>query len=43
VAQIVRRLIPTVWANDMFHSMERDFSLKAIQRYEAVLPDEKLA
>jgi hypothetical protein len=42
-AEILKRLIPTVWANDMFHSMGRDFSLKAIQQYEAVLTDEKLA
>jgi hypothetical protein len=42
-AAILKRLIPTVWANDMFQSLGRDFPLKAIQQYEAVLTDAKLA
>jgi para-nitrobenzyl esterase len=42
-AAILKKLIPTVWANDMFQSLGRDFPLKAIQQYEAVLTEEKLA
>ena len=42
-AAILQRLIPTVWANDMFQSMGRELTLKAIQQYEMVLTDEKLA
>lgn len=42
-AAILQKLIPTVWANDMFHSMGRDLTLKDIQQYETVLSDEKLA
>lgn len=42
-AAILQRLIPTVWANEMFQSAGRELTLKAIQQYEAVLTDEKLA
>ena len=42
-AAILQKLIPTVWANDMFQSLGRELTLKAIQQYEAVLTDEKLA
>jgi hypothetical protein len=42
-AAILEKLIPTVWANDMFHSMGRDLTLKDIQQYETVLSDQKLA
>jgi hypothetical protein len=42
-AAILQKLIPTVWANDMFQSAGRDLTLKAIQQYEAVLTDAKLA
>src|SRR5688572_11491882 len=42
-AAILQKLIPTVWANDMFQSMGRDLTLKDIQQYETVLSDEKLA
>ncbi len=42
-AAILQELIPTVWANEMFQSLGRDLTLKAIQQYEAVLTDEKLA
>ena len=42
-AAILQKLIPTVWANDMFQSAGRDLTLKAIQQYETVLTDEKLA
>jgi hypothetical protein len=42
-AAILQKLIPTVWANDMFHSMGRELTLKDIQQYEMVLSDEKLA
>jgi para-nitrobenzyl esterase len=42
-AAILQKLIPTIWANAMFQSAGRDLTLKAIQQYEAVLTDEKLA
>jgi para-nitrobenzyl esterase len=42
-AAILKELIPTVWGNDMFHSMGRDQTLKGIQQFEPVLTDEKLA
>lgn len=43
-AAILERLIPTVYANEMFQTMGRDQTLQAIQQYEpAVLTDEKLA
>ena len=42
-AAILQKLIPTVWANEMFHTMGRDLTLKDIQQYETVLSDEKLA
>ena len=43
-AAILQRLIPTVWANEMFQSLGRDLTLKAIQQYESsVLTDAKLA
>ena len=42
-AAILKRLIPTVWANDLFQTSGRDLTLKAIQQFETVLSDEKLA
>jgi len=42
-AAILQKLIPTVWANDLFQTSGRDLTLKAIQQFEAVLTDEKLA
>jgi para-nitrobenzyl esterase len=42
-AAILQKLIPTVWSNEMFQSLGRDLTLKAIQQYEVVLSDEKLA
>jgi len=43
-AAILQRLIPTVWTNEMFQSLGRDLTLKAIQQYESsVLTDAKLA
>lgn len=42
-AAILKELIPTIWANDMFQSMGRDQTLQGIQQYEASLTDEKLA
>jgi hypothetical protein len=42
-AAILQKLIPTVWANEMFQSLGRELTLKAIQQYETVLTDEKLA
>jgi para-nitrobenzyl esterase len=42
-AAILQKLIPTVWANEMFQSAGRDLTLKAIQQYETVLTDAKLA
>lgn len=42
-AAILQKLIPTVWANEMFQSLGRELTLKAIQQYETVLTNEKLA
>ena len=42
-AAILQKHIPTVWANEMFQSAGRELTLKAIQQYETVLTDEKLA
>jgi hypothetical protein len=43
-AEILKRLIPTVYANDMFQSAGRDLTLKAIQQYEPdALSDANLA
>jgi hypothetical protein len=41
---ILEKLIPTVYANEMFQTMGRDQTLKSIQQYEAAaLSDENLA
>lgn len=41
---ILKRVIPTVYANDMFQTMGRSLTLKAIQQYEPdALSDENLA
>jgi len=32
--ELLKKMIPTVYANDMFHSMGRDSTLQAIQQYE---------
>lgn len=43
-AAILKKMIPTVWANDQFQSAGRDLTLKAIQQYEPdALSDENLA
>ncbi len=43
-AAVLKRMIPAIYANDMFQSMGRDLTLKAIQQYEPVdLSDENLA
>jgi hypothetical protein len=42
-AAILKKLVPGVWANEMFQSMGRDQTLKAIQQYEQDLTDAKLA
>ena len=43
-AEILKRLIPTVYANDMFQSAGRDLTLQAIQQYEPeALSDANLA
>jgi hypothetical protein len=43
-AAILQRLIPTVYANDMFKTMGRDLTLKAIQQFEPdALNDDNLA
>ena len=42
-AAILQRLIPTVWANELFQTQGRELTLRAIQQYEPVLTDEKLA
>ena len=40
---ILKRMIPTVYANDMFQTAGRDLTLKAIQQYEPdALSDENL-
>jgi hypothetical protein len=41
---ILKKMIPTVYANDMFQTQGRDLTLKAIQQYEPhALSDENLA
>lgn len=42
-AAILQKHIPTIWANEMFQSAGRELTLKAIQQYETVLTDQKLA
>ena len=42
-AAILQKLIPTVWSNSMFLSAGRELTLRAIQQYEAVLTEAKLA
>jgi hypothetical protein len=43
-AAILQKLIPTVYANDMFKTAGRELTLKAIQQYEPeALSDENLA
>ena len=43
-AAILERLIPTVYANELFQTMGRSQTLRSIQQYEPlVLTDEKLA
>jgi hypothetical protein len=43
-AEVLKKHIPTVWANDMFQTMGRELPLKAIQQYEPdALSDENLA
>ena len=41
---ILKKMIPTVYANEMFQTMGRDLTLKAVQQYEpGPLSDENLA
>jgi para-nitrobenzyl esterase len=41
---VLKRMIPTVYANEMFQTMGRSLTLKAIQQYEPdALSDENLA
>jgi len=43
-AAVLQRMIPTVYANEMFQNMGRDQTLKAIQQYEpTALSDAVLA
>lgn len=42
-AAILQKFIPTIWANEMFQSAGRELTLRAIQQYETVLTDAKLA
>ena len=43
-AEVLKTLIPTVYANDMFQSAGRSLTLKAIQQYEPeALNDDNLA
>ena len=42
--EVLKRMIPTVYANDQFQSAGRSLTLKAIQQYEPdALSDENLA
>lgn len=42
--EILKKMIPTVYANDMFQTQGRSLTLKAIQQYEPdALSDENLA
>ncbi|MFO7325498.1 MAG: hypothetical protein DIU62_007260 [Pseudomonadota bacterium] len=42
--EVLKKMIPTVYANEMFHTMGRELTLKAIQQYEPeALSDENLA
>ncbi|HXC58153.1 MAG TPA: hypothetical protein VN645_02490 [Steroidobacteraceae bacterium] len=42
--EILKKMIPTVYANEMFKTMGRDSTLKAIQQYEPeALSDANLA
>lgn len=44
VNALLKKMIPTVYGNEMFHSMGRDQTLKAIQQFEPeALSDEVLA
>jgi hypothetical protein len=44
VNALLKKMIPSVYGNEMFHSMGRDQTLKAIQQYEPeALSDENLA
>ncbi len=41
--EVLKKMIPTVYANEMFQTMGRDITLKAIQQYEPeALSDENL-
>ena len=41
---VLKKMIPTVYANEMFQTMGRDLTLKAIQQYEPdALSDANLA
>jgi hypothetical protein len=41
---LLKKMIPTVYANEMFHSSGRELTLKAIQQYEPeALSDANLA
>jgi para-nitrobenzyl esterase len=42
-AAILQKLIPTVWANELFQTQGRELTLRAIQQFETVLTDAKLA
>jgi hypothetical protein len=43
-AAILKKMIPTVWANEQFQSLGRGLTLEAIQQYEPeALSDENLA
>lgn len=42
-AAILQKLIPSIWENNMFQTAGRELTLRAIQQYEAVLTEAKLA
>jgi hypothetical protein len=41
-AAILQKLIPTIWANELFQTSGRSLTLKAIQQFETELTDQKL-
>jgi D-alanyl-D-alanine dipeptidase len=42
-AAVIKKLAPTAFANDMFHTQGRELTLKAVQQYEPEFTDENLA
>lgn len=42
-AAILKKLIPSIWENEMFQTMGRDQTLRGVQQFEPALTDAKLA